>query len=391
MSEKNHPEGQTLGQTPELVLSPEKPTPVALTVPTPSSAPFDSDSDTLAERARLTPEEQKQVDAFADKIDLRDSGIVLQYGATAQRKMTVFSETTLSSVRSRDLGAVGDMLSGLVIQLKSFDVSTEEKNGLFGLFKKTSNKITAMKARYASVENNVSQITATLENHQITLIKDIAVLDKMFEQNVIYFKELTMYILAGKKKLAEAESSELPALRERAKASGLPEDAQTANDFANLCDRFSKKLHDLELTRAISIQMAPQIRLIQNNDVLMSEKIQSTLMNTIPLWKSQMVLALGLAHSQQAAKAQREVTDMTNQLLLKNAEALKTTTIETAREAERGIVDMETLKLTNQSLIDSLSEVVHIQKEGRQKRRDAEVELSRIENDLKQKILELLE
>lgn len=346
-------------------------------------------SEALAERARLTPEEQKQVDDFAGKIDLHDSGIVLQYGASAQRKMTSFSENALSSVRSKDLGEVGEMLSSLVTQLKSFDVSEEEKGGLFGLFKKNANKLTSMKARYASVENNVGHIAATLEKHQITLMKDIAMLDKMYDQNVLYFKELTMYILAGKKKLAEVEGCELPVLRERGRASGLPEDAQAANDLANLCDRFSKKLHDLELTRAISIQMAPQIRLIQNNDTLMSEKIQSMIMNTIPLWKSQMVLALGLAHSQQAAKAQREVTDMTNELLQKNSEVLKSATIESAREAERGIVNIETLQLTNRNLISSLDEVVRIQEEGRQKRGAAEVELARIENELKQKLLEL--
>lgn len=354
-----------------------------LSVPTPQK-PED-----LAERARLTPAEQKQVDDFAEKIDLHDSSVILQFGTGAQKKMTTFSESALSSVRSKDLGQVGDMLSGLVTELKSFDVAETEKGGFMGLFKKTSNKITNMKARYATAESNVSQIVTALENHQITLLKDVALLDKMYDQNVVYFKELTMYILAGKKKLAEVEGTELPALREKAKASGLPEDAQAVNDLTNLCDRFSKKLYDLELTRTISIQMAPQIRLIQNNDTLMSEKIQSTLVNTIPLWKSQMVLALGVAHSQQAAKAQREVTDMTNELLRKNSEALKTATIETARESERGIADIETLQLTNANLISSLDEVVRIQEEGRQKRSAAEVELARIEGELKQKLLEM--
>lgn len=345
----------------------------------------------LSERARLSPAEQKQVDEFAQKIDLHDSSIILQYGAGAQKKMTTFSESALSSVRSKDLGEVGGMLSNLVTELKSFSIEEEEKSGFFGFFKKTSNKITAMKARYSTAETNVNQIVHTLEDHQITLMKDVAMLDKMYDQNVVYFKELTMYILAGKKRLAEVENTELPALRQKAKESNLPEDAQAANDLANLCDRFSKKLHDLELTRTISIQMAPQIRMIQNNDTLMSEKIQSTLVNTIPLWKSQMVLALGVAHSQQAAQAQREVTDMTNELLKKNSEALKTATIETARESERGIVDIETLQLTNQNLIQSLDEVVKIQTEGRQKRQAAEVELARIEGELKQKLLELRE
>jgi uncharacterized protein YaaN involved in tellurite resistance len=355
----------------------------------PAISPQNLQAESLEDRARLTPEEQRQVDDFAGKINLRDSGIILQYGASAQKKMTGFSENALTNVRSKDLGEVGGMLSGLVAQLKSFDVSEKEKKGLFGIFKRTANKLTVMKAQYTAVENNVGEIVIALEKHQITLLKDIAMLDKMYQQNVIYFKEITMYVLAGKKKLAEVENTELPALREKAQASGLPEDAQAANDLANLCDRFSKKLHDRELTRTISIQMAPQIRLIQNNDIVMSEKIQSTLVNTIPLWKSQMVLALGLAHSQQAAKAQREVSDMTNELLRKNAEALKSSTIETAREAERGIVDIETLKYTNQNLIETLDEVVRIQDEGRQKRRDAEVELSRIEGDIKRKLLEL--
>ena len=343
----------------------------------------------LEERARLSPAEQKQVDDFAEKINIRDSGTILQYGAGAQRKMTSFSEGALNSVRSKDLGEVGGMLSGLVTQIKSFDVAEEEKKGLFGFFKQTSNKITAMKSRYASVETNVNQIANALEGHQVTLLKDVAMLDKMYEQNVVYFKELTMYILAGKKKLAEVENNDLPKLRQKAKETGLPEDAQAVNDLANLCDRFAKKLYDLELTRTISIQMAPQIRLIQNSDTLMSEKIQSTLVNTIPLWKSQMVLALGLEHSQQAARAQREVTDMTNELLRKNSEKLKTATIETAKESERGLVDIETLQLTNQNLIQSLDEVVRIQAEGRQKRSEAEVELARIEGELKQKLLEL--
>ncbi len=345
--------------------------------------------ESIDERANLSPAEKKQVDEFAEKINLRDSGLVLQYGSGAQKKMTTFSESALNSVRSKDLGEVGAMLSGLVTQIKSFDITEEEKGGLFGLFKKGSNKITAVKSKYATAEKNVEEIAHTLENHQVTLLKDVAMLDKMYEQNVVYFKELTMYILAGRKKLKEVEATEVPALRAKAKQSGLPEDAQAVNDLVNLCDRFDKKLHDLELTRTISVQMAPQIRLIQNNDTLMGEKIQSTLVNTIPLWKSQMVLALGVQHSQQAAKAQREVTDMTNELLKKNSEALKMATIETAKESERGVVDIETLQLTNKNLIDSLNEVVRIQTEGKQKRQAAEVELARIEGELKQKLLEL--
>lgn len=343
----------------------------------------------LAERAQLTPAEQKQVDDFAAQINIHDSTLVMQYGTSAQKKMTTFSESALNNVRSKDLGEVGGMLSSLVTELKSFDIN-EESGGFFAnLFKKGSNKVTALKSRYATVENNVGQIVHTLEDHQVTLLKDISTLDKMYEQNVVYFKELTMYILAGKKKLKETEETELPALREKAQLSGLPEDAQAANDLASLCNRFSKKLHDLDLTRTISIQMAPQIRLIQNNDALMNEKIQSTLVNTIPLWKSQMVLALSVDHSQQAARAQREVTDMTNELLRKNSEALKTATVETARESERGIVDIETLQITNKNLIDTLDEVVQIQKEGRQKRAEAEMELARIEGELKTKLLEL--
>ncbi|MDL2327045.1 toxic anion resistance protein [Ruminococcaceae bacterium OttesenSCG-928-A11] len=378
---------------PELKLDiPQAPVPeltLEVTADTPAATPLPKKTEELVERARLTPAEQKQVDDFAEQINIHDSTIIMQYGAGAQKKMTAFSEGALSNVRSKDMGEVGGMLSSLVVQLKSFDVQEEKGGGFFGFFKKGANKVTEVKARYATAEKNVDQIVGALEKHQVTLLKDIATLDKMYEQNVVYFKELTMYILAGKKKLKEVEETELPALRKKAEESQLPEDAQAANDLANLCDRFSKKLHDLELTRTISIQMAPQIRLIQNNDTLMSEKIQSTLVNTIPLWKSQMVLALGVAHSQQAAKAQREVTDMTNELLRKNSEALKTATIETAKESERGIVDIETLQLTNRNLIDSLDEVVRIQTEGRTKRAEAEVELARIEGELKDKLLEL--
>lgn len=335
----------------------------------------------------LTEEERRQVDAFASQIDLTNSTLVLQYGAGTQKKMADFSESALENVRSKDLGEVGELLSGVVTELKSFD--EEEEKGFFGFFKKTSNKIQAMKAKYAKAEENVSQIVKALEKHQVQLMKDTALLDKMYELNLTYFKELSMYILAGKKKLQEVRGGELSALTAKAQASGLPEDAQAAKDLDSMCTRFEKKIHDLELTRMISIQTAPQIRLVQNNDTLMVEKIQSTIVNTIPLWKSQMVLALGVEHSTQAAAAQREVTDMTNQLLRKNAEKLKMATVETAKESERGIVDMDTLKATNESLISTLDEVMNIQKEGRQKRAEAEAELQNMENELKKKLLQI--
>ena len=346
-------------------------------------------SEAVMDHVQLTPEEQKQVDNFAQTIDIHNSSIILQYGSSAQNKMGTFSEAALTGVRSKDMGQIGGMLTVLVTQLKSYDVTEEKSGGLSKFFKKGANKLTTMKAKYATAEKNVEQISNALEQHQVTLMKDIALLDKMYDQNLVYFKEITMYILAGKQKLREVEAKDLPAMRDKAKQSGLPEDAQAANDLANQCDRFSKKIHDLELTRTISLQMAPQIRLIQNNDTLMSEKIQSTLSNTIPLWKSQMVLALGVEHSNQAARAQREVTDMTNELLKKNSEALKIATIETAKESERGIVDIETLQATNKNLIESLDEVVRIQSEGRQKRLEAEHELVRIEGELKTKLLEL--
>ena len=340
------------------------------------------------DESSLTQEERKMVDDFAAKIELQNSSQILQYGAGAQKKMADFSESALKNVQTKDLGEIGNMLSGVVTELKSFDLDEEDK-GFLGLFKKSSNKVTAMKARYARAESNVNQICKVLEQHQVQLMKDIAVLDKMYELNKTYFKELSMYVLAGKKRLHQVEQQELPALQEKARQSGLAEDAQAANDLAALCNRFEKKLHDLELTRMISIQMAPQIRLVQGNDIPMTEKIQSTIVNTIPLWKSQMVLALGITHSGQAARAQREVTDMTNELLKKNAAALKMATIETAKESERGVVDIETLKITNESLISTLDEVMRIQQEGRQKRRDAEQELSRIETELKGKLLSL--
>lgn len=336
----------------------------------------------------LTEEEIRTVDAFAQQIDLTNSAMVLQYGAGTQKKMADFSESALENVRSKDLGEVGELLSGVVKELKTFD-EEEEKGGFFGIFKKASNKIETMKAKYAKAETNVNEIVKVLEKHQVQLMKDSALLDKMYELNLTYFKELSMYILAGKKKLAEVRSTQLQELLNKAKLSGLPEDAQAAKDLDSLCSRFEKKIHDLELTRMISIQTAPQIRLVQNNDTLMVEKIQSTIVNTIPLWKSQMVLALGVEHSAQAAAAQREVTDMTNELLKKNAEKLKMATIETAKESERGIVDMETLKATNESLISTLDEVMNIQREGRQKRQEAEEGLRSMEQELKAKLLEI--
>ncbi len=341
------------------------------------------------EQTPLTPEEQKMVDDFAARIDLHKSEQVMSYGAAAQKKIADFSESALASVRTKDLGEVGEMITSLVGELKGFSLDEEEKGGIFGWFRSQSNRINAMKTRYDKVEVNVERISGALENHQVQLRKDIVMLDKMYQRNLVYFKELSMYILAGKKKLAEARATELQQLLDKARASGLPEDSQAANDFAAMCDRFEKKIHDLELTRMVSIQMAPQIRLVQNNDTLMAEKIQSTLVNTIPLWKSQMVISLGLAHSQQAMEAQRAVTDMTNELLRKNAEALKQGTIATAKESERGVVDIETLKATNASLISTLDEVVKIQDEGRAKRRAAEEELGRLEGELRQKLLDI--
>lgn len=336
----------------------------------------------------LTPEELQMVNDFSEKIDLHNSQAILQYGVGTQKKMADFSEAALNNVRTKDLGEVGDMLSSLVVDLKSFDI-TEQDKGFKGLFKKSSNKITAMKAKYDKAEVNVNNICTALENHQVTLMKDIALLDKMYDVNLTYFKELSMYILAGKKKLEEVRTGELAAAVAKAEVSNLPEDAQAAKDLQSMCDRFEKKIHDLELTRMISIQTAPQIRMVQNNDTLMAEKIQSTIVNTIPLWKSQMVLALGIEHSAQAAKAQREVTDMTNELLRKNADILKTATIDTAKESERGIVDLETLKHTNESLISTFDEVLKIQTEGREKRQTAEAEMQRMESELKKKLLEI--
>ena len=336
----------------------------------------------------LSDEEKKQVEEFSQKIDLANSAGILQYGAGTQQKMADFSEKALEKVKTKDLGEVGGLISGLVGELKSFDADEEEK-GLFGFFKKQGNKLNHLKARYDKAEVNVNKIVDALESHQVTLMKDIDMLDKMYEVNLAYYKELTMYILAGRMKLEEVRNGKLQELLEKAKASQLPEDAQAAKDLENQCDRFEKKLHDLDLTRMISIQTAPQIRMVQSSDTMMAEKIQSTIVNTIPLWKSQMVIALGVQHSTEAAKAQRAVSDMTNELLKKNAEKLKSATIETAKESERGIVDIETLKATNESLISTLDEVMQIQNEGRAKRAAAENELRAMENQLKDKLLEI--
>ena len=336
----------------------------------------------------LSVEEKKMVDDFTSQIDLNKSNQILQYGVGAQKKIADFSEAALNNVKTKDLGEIGEMLTGVVTELKSFDVEENEK-GFLGLFKKSSNKLALMKTKYDKAEVNINKITGALETNQIQLLKDIAMLDKMYELNKTYLKELSMYIIAGKKKLAQVQSEELPALLEKSNTSGLPEDAQSFNNMTAVANRFEKKIHDLELTRMISIQMAPQIRLVQGNDAIMAEKIQSTLVNTIPLWKSQMVLALGVNHATQAAKAQREVTDMTNQLLKKNAETLKMATVETAKESERGVVDLETLRFTNESLISTLDEVLRIQTEGRQKRKEAELELNKIEGELKSKLMEM--
>lgn len=343
----------------------------------------------LLDMSRLSEAEQKAVTEFSQKIDITDSNLVLQYGAGAQKNIADFSGSALNSVRTKDMGEVGDMISSLVVELKGFNADEERKKGPAGWFKRASNQIETMKIKYDRVESNVDKIAQQLETHQITLLKDIALLDQMYEKNLDYYKQLTMYVLAGKQKLNHERETTLVEMTNRAKESGLSEDAQSANDFANMCNRFEKKLHDLELTRMVSIQMGPQIRLIQNNDSLMAEKIQSSLVNTIPLWKSQMVLALGMHHSQQAMEAQREVTNMTNELLKKNADMLKMGTIETAKESERSVVDIETLRHTNESLISTLDEVLRIQNEGAAKRREAEVELGKIEGELKQKLLEL--
>ena len=341
------------------------------------------------QQVNLTPEEQAMVDQFAEKIDITNSQQVLQYGSACQKKIGDFSEAALSKVATKDLGEVGDMITGLIGELKSFDANEEQQKGIMGFFKKKTNQLDALKTKYDKAETNVEKIQSMLEGHQVQLLKDIAMLDKMYELNMAYFKELSMYILAGKKKLADVRANELQQAMDKAKASGLPEDAQAARDLADLCDRFEKKLYDLELTRNVSIQMGPQIRLIQSNDTMMAEKIQTTIVNTIPLWKNQMVLALGIAHSQQAMQAERAVTDATNELLKKNAATLKQGTIEIAKESERGIVDIETLQQTNKQLIETLDELNKIRADGKAKRANAEQELGRIEGELRQKMLEI--
>ena len=365
---------------PQLTLTPEAPEPPK--VEEKKAEPVEMDDKLLSD------EEKKAVEEFSHKINIRDTNMILQYGAAAQKSVAGFSESALNNVRSKDLGEVGQDLSQLVVELKGFGEG-EEKKGFMGLFKKAGNRLETMKAQYSKVEANVDKIAQSLEQHQITLLKDVAMFDQMYELNLKYYKELTMYILAGKKRLEEVRTGELEELRLKAEKSGLAEDAQAYNDLVNLCNRFEKKIHDLELTRMVSVQMGPQTRLLQNNDPPMIEKIQSSLVNTIPLWKSQMVLALGMEHSRQATAAQNAVTEMTNELLRKNADTLKMGTINTAKEAERSIVDIETLQHTNEQLISTLDEVARIQKEGAEKRKAAEVELGRIEGELKQKLLEL--
>ena len=382
---------QAVPEAPTLTLQPEpeaQPQPAANAETAQLQAQKDRDANAVKlDESMLSEAERKMVDEFSQKIDISDSTVVLQYGAAAQKNIAAFSENALSSVKTKDLGEVGDALSSLVVELKTF--GQPEKKGIGGFFQKKRNELEAMKASYSKAEANVDKIVGVLENHQVVLMKDIAMLDQMYELNTKYYKELTMYILAGKKRLEYLRANDLEELRKKAQTSGAQEDAQAYNDFANLCSRFEKKLHDLELTRMISIQMGPQTRLLQNNDTLMLEKIQSSLVNTIPLWKSQMVLSLGLEHSRQATAAQTAVTNMTNQLLQKNADMLKMGTIETAREAERSVVSIETLQHTNTQLISTLDEVMKIQTEGAQKRKEAEAELGRIEGELKQKLLEL--
>ena len=341
-----------------------------------------------APQIKLSPEEERVVEEFSSKIDISNSQAVLTYGVGSQKKIAEFSENALERVKTKDLGEIGDMLAGVVGEIRSLEIDEEDK-GFFGFFKKSGNKLANMKAKYDKVEVNVNNISKALEDHQVTLMKDVLMLDKMYELNMNYYKELSMYIMAGKKRLERANNIELPELIKKADESRLPEDTQKAKDFSQMINRFEKKIHDLELTKTVSLQMAPQIRLIQNNDSMMSDKIQSTIVNTIPLWKNQMVIAIGLKHSTDAAKAQRAVSDMTNELLKKNAETLKAATIETAKESERGIIDIETLKSTNKTLISTFDEVIKIQDEGRKKRKEAEVELKNIENEMRSKLLEI--
>lgn len=374
----------TLTLEPEL--EPEIPAPeqeTSLMEPEPGMDPVQQEMAKMV----LTPEEQEMVNSFAEKINVENTAQILRYGAGTQKKMADFSDEALKNVRAQDLGEIGELLTDVVGKLKDFDA--EEEKGFFGFFKKQANKIENLKNKYDKAEANVEKITDSLQQHQIRLLKDSAMMDKMYEQNLLYFRELSMYILAGKKHLKDVREGRLKELEEKARLSGLPEDAQAARDFDSKCTRFEKKIHDLELTRMVSLQTAPQIRLVQNNDTVMAEKIQTTIVNTIPLWKSQMVLALGIAHSSEAARAQRQVSDVTNELLRKNAEKLHMASVETAKESERGIVDLETLKQTNAELIQTLDDVMHIQKEGRARRQAAEAEMARMENDLKAKLLEI--
>lgn len=369
-----------LKEGPSLTFDPDEKTPETVVVETakPESTP----------QIKLSPEEERLVEEFSSKIDISNSQAVLTYGVGSQKKIAEFSENALERVKTKDLGEIGDMLAGVVGEIRSLEIDEEDK-GFFGFFKKSGNKLANMKAKYDKVEVNVNNISKALEDHQVTLMKDVLMLDKMYELNMNYYKELSMYIMAGKKRLERANNIELPELIKKADESGLPEDTQKAKDFSQMINRFEKKIHDLELTKTVSLQMAPQIRLIQNNDSMMSDKIQSTIVNTIPLWKNQMVIAIGLKHSTDAAKAQRAVSDMTNELLKKNAETLKAATIETAKESERGIIDIETLKSTNKTLISTFDEVIKIQDEGRKKRKEAEVELKNIENEMRSKLLEI--
>lgn len=380
----------TIGPIPTLTLTPnlEEITPVTTEAEI-IEPEIEETSVVCQELSQLSEEEQQVVKNFAEQIDILDTNVVMQYGAAAQKHVADFSTSTLNNIRTKNMGDVGNMLADLTVELQGFNFDEEEKRGLRGLFRKAQNRLAVLRAQYDKAEVNVNRIVTSLENHQITLLKDIALLDRMHELNTGYFKELTMYILAGKQKLQYVQVNDLKALQEKAVQSGLPEDAEATNDLANRLNRFEKKLHDLELTRMVSVQMAPQIRMIQNNDALMLEKIQTSIMNTIPLWKSQMILALSMHHSQQAVQAQRKVTDLTNDLLTKNSEKLKMGTIEIAKESERGIVDMETLQQTNRNLIDTLDEVRQIQVEGSKRRQEASVELSKIEGELKQKLIEV--
>lgn len=375
---------QLLKEGPSLTLNPEEEF-SDLAVEEPKKEEVQAE-EAYEEEKYLTDAEKKQVDAFVKEIELKDSAAILQYGSGIQKKMSDFSEGTLNKVRNKDLGEIGELLSGVVTELKAFD--EEESKGVFGFFKKKMAKAEAMKLKYDKAEASIEKVSKTLEGHQMQLLKDSALLDQLYDLNKVYFRELNMYILAGKKKLRQVMEEELPQARARATASGMPEDAQEVSDIEAMCNRFEKKIHDLKLTRMVSLQMAPQIRMIQSSDAMMAEKIQSTLVNTIPLWKSQMIIALGVEHSRQASEAQREVSDFTNSLLKKNAEKLKTATVETARESERGIVDMETLIATNENLISTIDEVMRIQSEGREKRREAEVRLTELEDQLKNKLLE---